>query len=92
MGLSTMSYLRTGPTSLGGGKTDTVYILVTRRRVNSEVLIQMAAISSLCLTQPTISLKKSVETPIPPHLNFSLNGRGLYAKDYSCECDNLLTH
>lgn len=75
-----------GPMSLDGGKTDTVYILVTSRRVNSEALIQTVAISSLCLTQPTISLK------ISPHLNFSLNSRGLYPKDYSCECDNLLTH
>lgn len=92
MGLSTISYLRMGPTSQDGGKTDTVDILVTSRRVNSEALIQTVAISSLCLTQPTISLKTSVGTAISPHLNFSLNSRGLYPKDYSRECDNLLTH
>lgn len=62
MGLSTVSYLRIRPTSLGGGKVrpakgkmDTVYILVTRRKINSEVLIQTMLL--------TVNLRKSVETP-----------------------------
>lgn len=82
--------LENGPIFLDGGKIDTVYILVTRRKINSEVLTQTVVIRSLYLMLLTIYLKKSVETPISLHLDLSLNSRGLYPTECSGGCNKCI--